>query len=85
MMPPHGDRCLTVDLGPSTLIAMTSDLPIPSTMQVSRVGTPSGTTDPKATDHGSQRGLLRPDLTLQELWHTGQPPFKLRHGPRAGG
>ena len=84
MVPPHGDRCLTVDLGPSTFIAMTSDLPIPSTMQVPRVGTPSGTTDPKATDHGSQRGLLRPTPTLQEPRQTGHPPFKQVHGPRAG-
>ena len=74
MMPSHGDRCLTVDLGPSTFIAMTTDLPTPSTMQVPRVGKPSGTTDSKATDHGSQRGLLRPTPTLQEPWHTGQPP-----------
>ena len=76
MVPPHGDRCLTVDLGPSTFIAMTIDLPTPSTMQVPRVGKPSGTTDPKATDHGSQRGLLRPTPTLQEPRHTGQPPLQ---------
>ena len=83
MVPPHGDRCLTVDLGPSTFIAMTIDLPTPSTMQVPRVGKPSGTTDPKATDHGSQRGLLSPTPTFQEPRQTGQPPFKRVHGPRA--
>ena len=76
MVPPHGDRCLTEDLGPSTFIAMTTNLPTPSTMQVPRVGTPSGTTDPKATDHGSQRGLLRPTPTLQEPRHTGRPPLQ---------
>ena len=84
MVPPHGDRCITVDLGPSTFIAMTIDLPTPSTMQVPRVGKPSGTTDPKATDHGSQRGLLRPTPTLQEQRHTVQHPFKQVQGPRAG-
>ena len=67
MVLPYGNRCLTEDLGPSTFIGMTIDLPTPSTMQVPRVGTPSGTTDPKATDHGSQRGLLRLTPTLQEL------------------
>ena len=61
MVPPHGDRCLTVDLGPSTFIAMTIDLPTPSTMQVPRVGKPCGTTDPKATDHGSQTGVTAPN------------------------
>ena len=71
MVPPHGDRCLTVDLGPSTFIAMTIDLPTPSTMQVPRVGTPSGTTDPKATDHGSQRG------------YCAQPPRSKSHGKQA--
>ena len=84
VVPPHGDRCLTVDLGPSTFIAMTTDLPTPSTMQVPRVGTPSGTTDPKATDHGSQRGLLRPTPTLHEPRHTGQFSLLSVHGPRAG-
>ena len=84
MVPPHGDRCLTEDLGPSTFIAMTIDLPTPSTMQVPWVGIPSGTTDSKATDHGSQRGLLPPTPTLQEPRHTGQPPFKQVHGTRAG-
>ena len=84
MAPPHGDRCLTVDLGPSTFIAMTTDLPTPSTMQVPRVGKPNGTTDPKATDYGSQRGLLRPTPMLQEPRHTGQPPFKQVHGTREG-
>ena len=81
MVPPHGDRCLTVDLGPSTFIAMTTDLPTPSTMQVPRVGTPSGTTDPKATDHGSQRGLLRPTPTLLEPWQTVLLP--LQEGARS--
>ena len=84
MVPPHGDRCLTEDLGPSTFIAMTIDLPTPSTMQVPRVGKPSGTTDPKATDHGSQRGLLRPTPTLHEPRHTGQFSLLSVHGPRAG-
>ena len=83
MVPPHGDRCLTVDLGPSTFIAMTIDLPTPSTMQVPRVGKPSGTTDPKATDHGSQRGLLHPIPTLQEPRQTGQP--LLLEGARSTG
>ena len=85
MAPPHGDRCLTVDLGPSTFIAMTIDLPTPSTMQVPRVGKPSGTTDPKVTGHGAQRGLLRLAPKLQEPWQAGQPPFKRGHGPREGG
>ena len=71
MVPPHGDRCLTEDLGPSTFIAMTIDLPTPSTMQVPRVGKPSGTTDPKATDHGSQRG------------YCAQPPHPKSHGKQA--
>ena len=85
MVPPHGDRCLTEDLGPSTFIAMTIDLPTPSTMQVPRVGKPSGTTDPKATDHGSQRGLLRPIPTLQEPRQAGQTLLLEVHGPRAEG
>ena len=61
MVPPHGDWCLTKDLGPSTFIAITICQPTSNTMQVPCFGTPSGTTDPKATDHGPQSGVTAPN------------------------
>ena len=89
MVPPHGDRCLTEDLGPSTFIAMTIDLPTPSTMQVPRVGTPSGTTDPKATDHGPRSGGYCAQLSRSKSHGTQASPLQAgarstRRGLRVG-
>ena len=85
MVPPHGDRYLAEDLGLSTFIAMTIDLPTPSTMQVPRGGKPSGTTDPKATDHGSQTRVTAPNPHAPRATaHRPAPPFKQVHGTRAG-
>ena len=50
-------------------------------MQVPCFGTPSGTTDPKATDHGSQTGVTAPNPHAPRA--TANRPAPLQAGARS--
>ncbi len=85
VVPPHGVRCFTKDLGPSAIVAITTCKQPTSTTQVPSFGKPSGTTiqGPRSADH--LQGLLCPMHSVESQEHGPALPIPgpsvSDHGP----